>query len=157
MTDTLDARSMEPGMNESSSLHGERANEHKKRCLLGEPSKPDVDCLVVGGGPAGLLAAVYLGRYRRRVKVIDAGASRAALIPASHNYPGFAGIAGPELLQRLKAQACDYGADITRGEVTSLRTGSSGCFVAQCADREVRARHVLLATGLVDHSPPIEG
>ena len=60
-----------------------------------------LDCLVIGGGPAGLLAAVYLGRYRRSVQVIDAGESRAAKIPESHNYPGFFEIAGPELLRRF--------------------------------------------------------
>lgn len=47
------------------------------------------DCLIVGGGPAGLMAAIYLARFRRRVCVVDAGASRAALIPRSHNVPGF--------------------------------------------------------------------
>lgn len=64
-----------------------------------------LDCLIIGGGPAGLLAAVYLGRYRRRVRVIDAGESRAAKIPESHNYPGFFGIGGSELLLRLREQS----------------------------------------------------
>ena len=59
-----------------------------------------LDCLIIGGGPAGLTAAIYLARYRRRVTVVDAGKSRAALIPESHNYPGFQGIAGPALLER---------------------------------------------------------
>ena len=49
----------------------------------------DVDSLVVGGGPAGLTAAIYLGRYRRRVVIVDNGASRASLIPMSHNFAGF--------------------------------------------------------------------
>src|SRR3954468_6704424 len=115
-----------------------------------------LDCLVIGGGPAGLLAAVYLGRYRRSVQVIDAGESRAAKIPESHNYPGFFGIAGPELLRRLNAQARQYGAELVSGRVTSLRKDGE-TFVATCADSEVDARFVLLATGLVDHCPPIEG
>src|SRR5215210_4481525 len=80
-----------------------------------------LDCLVIGGGPAGLLGAVYLARYRRSVQVFDAGESRAAKIPESHNYPGFFGIAGPELLRRLNAQARQYGAELVRGRVTSLR------------------------------------
>jgi thioredoxin reductase (NADPH) len=49
-----------------------------------------VDALIIGAGPAGLMAAVYLARFRRAVTLIDAGASRAALIPSSHNFPAFA-------------------------------------------------------------------
>jgi thioredoxin reductase len=49
----------------------------------------DVDCLVVGGGPAGLTASMYLARYRQKVAVFDSGESRARLIPKSRNYPGF--------------------------------------------------------------------
>jgi thioredoxin reductase (NADPH) len=70
-----------------------------------------VDALIIGGGPAGLMAAVYLARFRRRVVVADAGSSRASLIPCSHNCPGFPeGIGGGELLMRLRAQAERYGA-----------------------------------------------
>ena len=115
-----------------------------------------LDCLVIGGGPAGLLAAVYLGRYRRSVQVIDAGESRAAKIPESHNYPGFFGIAGPELLSRLNAQARQFGAELVSGRVTSLRKEGEN-FVATCSGVDVKARFILLATGLVDHCPPIEG
>jgi len=105
-----------------------------------------LDCLIIGGGPAGLLAAIYLGRYRRHVHVIDAGDSRAAKIPKSHNYPGFFGIAGPELLRRLRAQASEYGAVLQSGRISSLRKNSEP-FVAIGTDLEVQARFVLLATG----------
>jgi thioredoxin reductase (NADPH) len=116
-----------------------------------------LDCLIVGGGPAGLTAAVYLARYRRAALVIDEGASRAALIPASHNYPGFKGIAGADLLARLREQALRYGAVLQAGRVTGLRRCGSGIFVAQCDGKEVSAQTVLLATGLVDEPPRIEG
>jgi thioredoxin reductase (NADPH) len=115
-----------------------------------------LDCLVIGGGPAGLLAAVYLGRYRRSVQVIDAGESRAAKIPESHNYPGFLGIGGAELLRRLNTQASQYGAALVSGRVTSLRKEGK-TFAAKSSAGDVDARFVLLATGLHDHCPPIEG
>jgi thioredoxin reductase len=115
-----------------------------------------LDCLVIGGGPAGLLAAVYLRRYRRNVQIIDAGESRAAKIPQSHNYPGFFGIGGPELLGRLRAQAGEYGAQIVSGSVTSLHKQGE-TFAASSSGGDAHARFVLLATGLVDHCPPIQG
>jgi 2-polyprenyl-6-methoxyphenol hydroxylase-like FAD-dependent oxidoreductase len=73
---------------------------------MARPEMEDIDALVIGGGPAGLTCAIYLARYRRRVLVIDSRNSRAALIPETHNYLGFAdGIAGPRLLEALTSQA----------------------------------------------------
>ena len=115
-----------------------------------------LDCLIIGGGPAGLTAAIYLARFRRHIKVIDAGESRAALIPESHNYPGFKGIAGVDLLARLHEQAQRYGASMQKGKVTALRHDAGG-FVASIGAADIRACYVLLATGLVDESPRIEG
>jgi thioredoxin reductase (NADPH) len=115
-----------------------------------------LDCLVIGGGPAGLLAAVYLGRYLRTVQVIDAGESRAAKIPESHNYPGFFGIGGLEILRRLRAQAGEFGAQLVSGRVKSLRKEGE-TFIASCPGGDVDARFVLLATGLVDHCPSVDG
>jgi thioredoxin reductase (NADPH) len=115
-----------------------------------------LDCLIVGGGPAGLTAAIYLARYRRNVVVFDSGESRAALIPESHNYPGFAhGISGGELLGILAGQAETYGVRIVRSQVISLAQGESG-FVAVYSGGEVAARFALLATGIVDVTPEIE-
>jgi thioredoxin reductase (NADPH) len=115
-----------------------------------------LDCLVIGGGPAALSAAIYLARFRRRFRVIDGGASRAALIPLSHNHPGFPdGIAGPELLKRMRRQAERYGADIVAGTVEALERGEGGGFVAACEGGAVRARTVLLATGVEDIEPEL--
>jgi thioredoxin reductase (NADPH) len=121
-------------------------------------SEPDrLDCVVIGGGPAGLTAAIYLARYRRSVMVIDGRESRAALIPETHNYPGFAaGISGKKLLDVLTAQAKTYGVPIVHDRVERLQK-SGGWFTASASGREISAHRVLLATGLVDRTPEIPG
>jgi thioredoxin reductase (NADPH) len=117
-----------------------------------------LDCIVVGGGPAGLTAAIYLARYRRRFCLIDASASRARLIPLSHNLPGFTqGVRGTELLEMMTSQAKKFGAEIVPGVLDSLERGGDGVFTAtlRSGPREYRARTVLLATGVVDREPEL--
>lgn len=117
--------------------------------------KVAVDCLVIGGGPAGLTAAVYLARFRRKVMVVDSGSSRALLISHSFNYPGaIGGISGPELIRNLQTQAEKYGAVIRKGEVSTLMH-SENIFKARMQDCEIAAKKVLMATGLVDHKPSL--
>lgn len=116
------------------------------------------DCLLIGAGPAGLVAATYLARFRRDIVVVDAGRSRAALIPTSHNCPGFpVGVSGPRLLQRLREQARTYGVQVQAGRVDRL-VRDGGHFRAEAADGQAwHARQVILATGSVDRLPPMEG
>jgi len=117
-----------------------------------------IDCLIVGAGPAGLLAAIYLARFRRHIQVIDSGSSRASLIPVSHNYPGFPeGISGSDLLFRLHAQAERYGVSILAGEVESLEKQEEDIFLASWQGHQQRAHKVLLATGGVDIEPELPG
>ena len=116
-----------------------------------------LDCLIIGGGPAGLTAAVYLARYRRSVAVYTEGQSRAALIPKSHNYPGFPqGVSGPDLLKLLRTQAAFYRVPIEEQRIVGLALRKEG-FQATFAGGEVAARTVLMATGLVDVAPEIDG
>lgn len=113
-----------------------------------------LDCLIIGGGPAGLITSVYLGRYRRDVRVVDAGGSRAALIPTSHNYPGWPdGISGRELLARLREQSRRYGAALTAGNVDRLTRLEGGHFEALVGTETIRARTVVIATGAADIEP----
>src|SRR3954465_10445163 len=115
-----------------------------------------LDCLVVGAGPAGLTTAIYLARFRRSIRGIDRGESRATLIPTSHNYPGFKGVGGPELLQRLREQALQYDAPMDHGSVEELSGNASAGFRARAAGAEFLARTVLLATGIVDRKPSVD-
>jgi thioredoxin reductase (NADPH) len=117
-----------------------------------------LDCLVVGGGPAGLTAAIYLARFHLDILVVDGGKSRAAWIPCSHNHAGFPdGISGKELLQRMRDQTCKYGAKITTEFVTKLeRDAESGSFTATWGSGCATARSVLLATGVTNRRPPMD-
>lgn len=120
-------------------------------------SDKTLDCMVIGGGPGGLTGAVYLGRFRRDFVVFDSGASRAAIIPLSHNHPGYPdGIAGRELVDRLRVQATRYGAPLVAEEVTALTRRADGTFEARTdAGNTWKARTVLLATGAMDVEAPV--
>jgi thioredoxin reductase (NADPH) len=116
------------------------------------------DCLIIGAGPAGLTAAIYLSRYRRNILVIDEGRSRAALIPESHNYPGFRGISGAQLLKILDDQVSQYGVEVQRQKVVSLSREPQGGLTAEVGSgARVRAAKVLLATGIIDEGPKLPG
>ncbi|SMP74362.1 NAD(P)/FAD-dependent oxidoreductase [Noviherbaspirillum suwonense] len=117
---------------------------------------PLLDCLVIGAGPGGLTAAIYLRRFHRDVMIIDKGESRLSLIPVSHNYPGFAeGVQGTVLLETLKTQLTRVGCSVTTGEVTSLERDEHG-FIADWDGGRVRASKVIMATGIVDIGLPTE-
>lgn len=111
------------------------------------------DCIIVGAGPAGLTAAIYLARFHLRIRLFDCGTSRAALIPCTHNHAGFPdGIAGLELLRRMNEQAERYGAERELARVTKLEREDTG-FCVRAEGREFRARTVLLATGVINNRP----
>ena len=120
--------------------------------------EPILDCLIIGGGPAGLTAAIYLARFHLDILVVDGGKSRASLIPCTRNHAGFPeGIKGTELLQRMRDQACKYGAKIETEFVTKLeRDEKSGLFTATWGSGEATARTVLLATGVSNRRPPMD-
>lgn len=117
-------------------------------------SSPDeIDCLIVGGGPGGLTAALYLARFHRDCRVVDAGASRASLIPRTRNYPGFPpGISGEALLARLREQATGYGAQVEQGCVERIDPHTEG-FTAYYAGKSCITRRIILATGIEDTLP----
>lgn len=114
------------------------------------------DCIVIGGGPAGLTAAIYLARFRRNISLIDGHDSRAAWIPRSHNIPAFeAGVGGLELLSRMHDHAAQYDTPLLRGAVRSLSRNPDGDFRLETSEGDMRARFVILATGVVDVEPDL--
>jgi thioredoxin reductase (NADPH) len=120
--------------------------------------EPILDCLIIGGGPAGLTAAIYLARFHLDILVVDGGKSRASWIPCTRNHAGYPdGIEGKELLRRMREQACKYGAKIESEFVTRLeRHEETGLFTATWGSGEARARTVLLATGVTNRRPPMD-
>ncbi|WP_235523832.1 NAD(P)/FAD-dependent oxidoreductase [Caulobacter sp. Root487D2Y] len=114
-----------------------------------------LDAIIVGAGPAGLTAALYMGRFRRRVLVADGGDSRAAWIPTTHNHPGFPdGVAGATLLDLQREHALRYGARIQAGMVRALSITDEG-FTLEIGDDVLRAATVLLACGVEDNAPDL--
>ncbi|MFL6727735.1 MAG: NAD(P)/FAD-dependent oxidoreductase [Sphingomicrobium sp.] len=120
--------------------------------------EPILDCLIIGGGPAGLTAAIYLARFHLDVLVVDGAKSRAAWIPCTRNHAGYPdGIEGKELIRRMREQACKYGAKIETEFATKLeRDKDAGIFTATWGSGEAIARSVLLATGITNRRPPID-
>ncbi len=115
-----------------------------------------LDCLIVGGGPAGLTAAIYLARFHLDIRVVDEGRSRASWIPCTHNHAGFPdGINGKELLHLMRTQARKYGAKIATARVSKLEQ-CDGYFVAEWGSGPKKARSVLLATGVTNRRPPMD-
>lgn len=115
------------------------------------------DVIIVGGGAAGLSAALVLARSLREVEVIDAGEPRNASAAGAHNVFGRDGESPRELLSIAAEQAAGYGARVTRDRVVAGRIGTDAVEVELAGGRTVRGRRVLLATGVRDALPPIPG
>lgn len=115
------------------------------------------DCIIIGAGPAGLTAAIYLARFHLKICLFDCGSSRAALIPRTHNHAGYPdGITGPDLLLAMRTQAERFGAVRKAERVTRIERDDDGFRVHLEGGRSCPARTVLLATGVVNTRPDME-
>jgi len=115
------------------------------------------DVVVVGGGAAGLSGALMLARARRSVVVIDAGAPRNSPAAGVHGLLARDGIRPAELLQRGRAEVRGYGGHVVPGEVGAVAREDNRFAVALADGRTVRARRLLVTTGLVDELPDVPG
>ena len=119
----------------------------------------DFDALVLGGGPAGLAAALWLARHRRRVTVVDGGEPRNGSTSATHGYLGHDPIAPEELLTRARAEVLAYATtSFLPCRATGARPdGEGGFHVDTDEGGRLSARRLVLATGVVDERPPVAG
>ncbi|WP_067699634.1 NAD(P)/FAD-dependent oxidoreductase [Nocardia jejuensis] len=119
--------------------------------------RDEYDVVVVGGGAAGLSGALTLGRARRSVAVIDAGAPRNAPAEGVHGLLGREGIAPADLVEQGRGEVRRYGGHVVDATVTSAVRVGDGFEVTLADGRTVRARRLLVTTGLVDQLPDIPG
>ena len=114
------------------------------------------DCIIIGAGPAGLTAAIYLARFHLDIAMFECGSSRAALIPCTHNHAGYpGGVKGVDLLALMAKQAAEFGVTPTRAEVQAIERDGDGFAVVVAGERHP-ARTVLLATGVVNNRPRMD-
>ncbi|MBP7967594.1 NAD(P)/FAD-dependent oxidoreductase [Candidatus Woesebacteria bacterium] len=113
------------------------------------------DCVVIGGGPAGLSAAIYLARFNRSVLVIDKHDGRSSYAQKNENYLGFpSGITARELCMRGRKQAEKYGAQIASDNIISVNNTKEG-FVCKSEKASYSSRILILAMGVTDLFPHI--
>jgi len=124
---------------------------------ISSDGEPAFDVAIVGGGPAGLSAAYWLGRYRRRVRLVDAGEPRNRPAWAVYGYPGLPDLTPAELRRRLADQAIATGAGLVRGKVVRIAGEKDAFMIDVEAQRSFAARRVLLAYGHRDRLPDLVG
>ena len=111
------------------------------------------DCIIIGAGPGGLQAAIYLGRYNRDVVLLDRSGGRTWHAKHIENVVGHRDIAGSEIIALGKEQAKRFNVRVEREPVKAVQ--KNGEFVVSTTDRAYRSRFVIAASGVTDVLPPL--
>ena len=115
------------------------------------------ECIIIGAGPAGLTAALYMARFRRKVLVLHDGSARALRIPKTHNAPGFPdGVTGPDLIARMSEHATGFGAEVAEAEIVSAQQNGDRFELLSGDGRSWRTRSLILATGVAHNEIKID-
>ena len=118
----------------------------------------EYDVAIIGGGAAGLSAALVLSRARRRVVVVDAGEPRNAPAAHVHGYLSRDGLPPKELIEIGRREVSNYGGDFVSGVAAELAPNGGGGFVVVLdGGRRISARRLLVTTGLRDELPDVRG
>ncbi|MCM3708294.1 MULTISPECIES: NAD(P)/FAD-dependent oxidoreductase [Cytobacillus] len=113
------------------------------------------DCLIVGGGIAGLQAAIQLGRYKHKVLVLDSNDGRSVICKNYHNILGYPdGVSGPELRKLGKKHAESLGVEFVHEKVEQVEKAEGGFVVSAESGNKYSGKRILLATGVMDRMPP---
>jgi thioredoxin reductase len=120
-------------------------------------ASPVYDVVIIGGGAAGLSAAVVLGRARRSVIVVDGGEPRNAPAAGVHSFLTRDGVSPAELLRLGRDEARSYGAVLVPGLAVDTRRSAEGFVVTLADGTSVSGRRLVVATGLVDELPDVAG
>ena len=143
--------------------HSTAPSQKRQRLLLaghGRRTVTDMDAydvLIIGGGAAGLSAALVLSRARRSVLVVDSGAPRNLPAAQLHGFLSRDGLPPAELLAAGRAEVRGYGGTITAGTVTAVQSLPTAFSVRLADGHRISARRLLVATGLRDELPDIPG
>jgi thioredoxin reductase len=124
---------------------------------LGDMNEANYDVIIVGGGAAGLSAALMLVRARRRVLVVDARAPRNAKAGHMHGYLSRDGMPPLELLERGRDEVLSYGGVVVTDYVEKAERGEDGFHVTLASGCDATGRQLLVATGLTDVLPDVPG
>jgi len=124
---------------------------------MGGEFMKQADCIIIGGGIAGIQAAIQLGRYKHDIIVIDSAQGRSSIAKAYHNILGWPdGVSGKQLRTLGRQHAEKFGVEFTDDTVISLEKKQDKFFIQTKNDREYQAKMIFLGTGITDNIPPIK-